>query len=278
MGDRVRWGILGTGKIARILATALAEFEDGRLVAVGSRDAERAGAFAAEFGVPRASGYEDVLEDPEVDLVYVATHHPFHREWAVAAADAHKHILCEKPMAVTHEHAADRQGGTPQRRVPARGVRVPLPPADRAPPGDPARGRDREGADDRRGLRLRRRARADELPPGARPGRWQHPGRCYTTSMAHLIAAAAAGRSVAPAIDVSGAGSLGPTGVDLHGRDPHVRRWDRRQGRVLHPSQPRQCRPDLRIRGTDHQRPRGSPAGSGRRPRSSWSGGGSSRR
>lgn len=106
LGDGVRWGILGTGKIANILATALAGCESGELVAVGSRDAERSRAFAATFGVPRAYGtYEEVIDDDGVDLVYVATHHPFHRMWAVTAADAGKHVLCEKPIGLSADEA-----------------------------------------------------------------------------------------------------------------------------------------------------------------------------
>ena len=107
MSERVRWGIVGTGKIARVIARALAESDTGELVAVGSRRAERAAAFAAEFPpVGRHDGgYEGVVEDPRVDLVYVATTHPSHREWATRAADAGKHLLCEKPLAVNRTDA-----------------------------------------------------------------------------------------------------------------------------------------------------------------------------
>lgn len=95
------WGILGTGKIARIFARDLAEARLGRLVAVGSRDGERATAFAAEFGAARAhAGYDELIADPDVDFVYVATPHTTHVDMAVAAASAGKHVLCEKPLAV----------------------------------------------------------------------------------------------------------------------------------------------------------------------------------
>src|SRR5262245_50271702 len=107
MSDRIRWGIVGTGKIARVLARALADSETGELVAVGSRTTQRAGAFAEEFDVRGSrGGYEGVIADPDVEVVYVATDHPTHRAWAVAAADAGKHLLCEKPLAV---HLADAE-------------------------------------------------------------------------------------------------------------------------------------------------------------------------
>src|SRR5215831_13389530 len=97
-GDDLRWGILGTGKIARILTEALAASQDGTVIRVGSRDDARASAFADGFGVSRHGDYAAVVSDPDVDVVYVALPHPFHREWAVAAADAGKHVLCEKPL------------------------------------------------------------------------------------------------------------------------------------------------------------------------------------
>jgi predicted dehydrogenase len=217
VGDPVRWGILGTGKIARLLAAALAGSETGELVAVGSRDAARAGAFAAEFGVPRAFGtYEEVVSDEGVELVYVATPHPFHREWAVRAADTGKHVLCEKPMAVTHADAeriveAARRGGVflleafAYRCHPQTQRLVELV---------------REGAIGE----IRMIDAVFGYDAGPEPGNYLMVHElaggaildvgCYTTSMAHLIAAAATARTVAPAIDVAAAGYLGPTGVD----------------------------------------------------------------
>ena len=100
MTDRkLRWGIVSTGRIARALAHAIAESTSGELVAVGSRTQESAAAFAREFDVPRAHGsYEGLLADPGVDVVYIATPHPSHAHWAVQAARAKKHVLCEKPL------------------------------------------------------------------------------------------------------------------------------------------------------------------------------------
>jgi len=101
MTERAGWGILGTGGIAHTFANALGESRLGRLVAVGSRDAARSKAFATEFGLERSRGsYQALVDDPEVEFVYVATPHTMHVELAVLAAEAGKHVLCEKPVAV----------------------------------------------------------------------------------------------------------------------------------------------------------------------------------
>ncbi|MFI5335568.1 MAG: Gfo/Idh/MocA family protein [Opitutales bacterium] len=101
MADRLRWGILSTGGIAHKFATDLGRSRTGRLVAVGSRAPESAVRFAAAHGGIRAHGsYEALLADPEVQAVYIAPPHPQHAEWAVCAARAGKHILCEKPLAL----------------------------------------------------------------------------------------------------------------------------------------------------------------------------------
>ncbi len=96
----LRWGILSTGWIAGVFARGVAASRSGRVVAVGSRTAEGAARFAGEHGLAAArahASYAALLADPEVEAVYVATPHPFHLEWAVKAAEAGKHVLCEKP-------------------------------------------------------------------------------------------------------------------------------------------------------------------------------------
>lgn len=95
----VRWGVLGTANIARAqLLPALAESGDVAVV-VGGRDLGRTEAWARENGVERAvDGYQAVLEDPEVEAVYVPLPNPLHAEWAAAALDAGKAVLCEKPL------------------------------------------------------------------------------------------------------------------------------------------------------------------------------------
>lgn len=106
MSKMFSWGILGTGAIARKFASELPHSQTGRLVAVGSRTQASADKFAADHGGIRAHGsYEALLADPEVQAVYISTPHPQHAEWAIAAAEAGKHILCEKPLTITHADA-----------------------------------------------------------------------------------------------------------------------------------------------------------------------------
>ena len=99
MDDNLNWGIISTGRISAAFARALKHSTHGSLLAVASRTEENADAFAVTHDVPRAyAGYEALLLDPEVDAVYVATPHPMHAQWAIRAAEAGKHVLCEKPL------------------------------------------------------------------------------------------------------------------------------------------------------------------------------------
>ena len=105
-GERtIGWGILATGKIARTLATDLALVPGAELAAVGSRSAGSAEAFAAAYDGPGActphGSYEELVADPAVEVVYVASPHAAHLEHARMAFEAGKHVLCEKPLAVT---------------------------------------------------------------------------------------------------------------------------------------------------------------------------------
>jgi D-xylose 1-dehydrogenase (NADP+, D-xylono-1,5-lactone-forming) len=118
MSDRVlRWGLLGTARINRMLIPPLRASAGNRLLAVGSRDAARANAYAKEWGIERAYGsYEELLADPDVDVVYIPLPNHLHAEWTIRAARAGKHVLCEKPLAlsvaeVDAMEAAARQGG-----------------------------------------------------------------------------------------------------------------------------------------------------------------------
>jgi predicted dehydrogenase len=99
-GDRpVRWGILATGRIAHSFAQALRLVADAEIAAVGSRREESASAFAQEYAVPAAySSYEELVADPSVDVVYVATPHALHPGDVNLAFDAGKPVLCEKPL------------------------------------------------------------------------------------------------------------------------------------------------------------------------------------
>jgi predicted dehydrogenase len=95
------WGILATGNIAHRFATDLANLPDANLVAVGSRALERAQAFADQYRIPQAYGsYEELAQAPDVDAIYVATPHPFHKDNAILCMEAGKAVLCEKPMAI----------------------------------------------------------------------------------------------------------------------------------------------------------------------------------
>jgi predicted dehydrogenase len=103
-----RWGILGPGGIARKFATGLKDAEGAELVAVGSRTQEGADRFGDEFGVPhRHASYEALVADPDVDVIYVAVPHPFHREAVLLCLEAGKHVLCEKPFTVNAAEAAE---------------------------------------------------------------------------------------------------------------------------------------------------------------------------
>jgi predicted dehydrogenase len=102
----LRWGIVGTGWIAGIFAEALAKSRHGRLHAVASRTQARADAFARKHRVAKAYGTRDaLLADPDLDVVYIATPHTSHCPDTLAAIRAGKHVLCEKPMAVTPAEA-----------------------------------------------------------------------------------------------------------------------------------------------------------------------------
>jgi len=105
LSPSLSWGILGTGRIAGVFAKALPSSRTGRLVAVGSRSRESAEKFASEYGVRAHASYEALLADPEVQAVYISTPHTGHARWAILAARAGKHILCEKPAALNYPEA-----------------------------------------------------------------------------------------------------------------------------------------------------------------------------
>ena len=103
MSKKLAWGIIGTGAIARTLAFGISKSRTGKLVAVGSRATESANKFGSEFGVEPGkcyANYSDLLNDSAIQAVYIAIPHPSHAEWAIKAAEAGKHVLVEKPMAV----------------------------------------------------------------------------------------------------------------------------------------------------------------------------------
>lgn len=106
MSDTVRWGILGTGKIARAFAAGLKDTPGAVLAAVGSRSLATAGAFAAEFGAGASYGsYQELANAADIDLVYIGTPHTLHAENATTVLEAGKGVLCEKPFAINRREA-----------------------------------------------------------------------------------------------------------------------------------------------------------------------------
>jgi len=217
MAERLGWGLLAAGNIAKAFATGVAKSRTGRLMAVGSRSLEKAQAFAKEFGVPKAHGsYEALLADPEVQAVYIATPHPMHAEWAIKAAEAGKHILCEKPLGINQAQAMAIIEAARVNRVflmeafmyrchpqtaklleivksgmigPVRMIQATF--SFCAGPNPESR------------LLANKYAGGGILDVG-----------CYTTSMSRLIAGAAQGLPYVTASEVKGVAYLGATGVD----------------------------------------------------------------
>jgi xylose dehydrogenase (NAD/NADP) len=102
--SRLRWGLLGTARINRLIIPAIRASARSEVTTVASRTLDRAQTYAAEWKIPRARGsYEALLADPDVDVIYIGLPNGFHVEWTVKALDAGKHVLCEKPLALSVE-------------------------------------------------------------------------------------------------------------------------------------------------------------------------------
>ncbi len=102
----INWGIIAPGKIARKFAQALNEVDDAQLYGVASRTPDRAKAFAEEFGAKHvAESYQSLLNEPEIDAIYIASPHSFHAEQSIHCLQAGKAVLCEKPMSVNIQEA-----------------------------------------------------------------------------------------------------------------------------------------------------------------------------
>jgi xylose dehydrogenase (NAD/NADP) len=100
----LRWGLICTATINQAMIPSVLASERSDLVAVASRDLGRAQDYARKWDIPRAHGsYQALLDDPDVDVVYNALPNALHCEWTVKAADAGKHVLCEKPLALSLE-------------------------------------------------------------------------------------------------------------------------------------------------------------------------------
>ena len=99
MSERIRWGVLATGGIARNFVSDVLAMPDAEVVAVGSRSQEAADRFAAAHGIPRAYGsWQELAADPDVDVVYIATPHSVHHPASLICLRAGKAVLCEKPF------------------------------------------------------------------------------------------------------------------------------------------------------------------------------------
>jgi predicted dehydrogenase len=104
----IRWGILGTGGIARKFAEGLQQLPDAQLVSVGSRTRAAADAFGDAWKIPRRHGsYKELAADPETDVIYIATIHPLHYENCIDCLTAGKAVLCEKPFTINAAQAKE---------------------------------------------------------------------------------------------------------------------------------------------------------------------------
>jgi predicted dehydrogenase len=117
MPEPVRWGIVSTAHINRKVIPPAQASPEVDLVAVASRELSRAQAYADQWGIPRAYGsYEELLEDPEIEAVYISLPNSMHVPWSLKALEAGKHVLCEKPLSRHPDEvaaafdAADRAG------------------------------------------------------------------------------------------------------------------------------------------------------------------------
>ncbi|MDO8585674.1 MAG: aldo/keto reductase [Armatimonadota bacterium] len=215
--SKLSWGIISTGRISGVFAKGVAASKTGQVTAVASRTQDKADKFGEEHGIPRRYGsYEALLADPDVEAVYISTPHPMHAEWAVKAADAGKHILCEKPLTLNYPEAmavveAARRNDVflmeafMYRCHPQTEKLVEL---------------IRGGAiGEVRMIHATFSFDAGFTPESrlfknALGGGGILDVGCYTASMARLIAGVAIGHDFADPIEVKGAGHIGVTGVD----------------------------------------------------------------
>lgn len=113
----VRWAILGAGRIAHKFVADIGQVANAQLVAVASRNPERARVFAGQYAIPLAMDYETLYQCPEVDAVYIATTHNFHFEQALACMAAGKAVLCEKPITINYQQCQQLVAAAARHRV-----------------------------------------------------------------------------------------------------------------------------------------------------------------
>lgn len=108
MDKKIKWGILGAGSIAHKFAVGFGGVDDGELYAVGSRSLDKANEFADQYDIEKRYGsYEELVNDPELDAIYVATPHNFHKPHTLLSLNAGKAVLCEKPFAVNADELSE---------------------------------------------------------------------------------------------------------------------------------------------------------------------------
>lgn len=101
-GNKIKWGILGTSFISEVMAKAIQESATGELAAIGSRSLSTAKQFAEKYSIPKTyTDYQALLNDDEIDAIYIGLPNHFHKEWVIRSALAGKHILCEKPFVIS---------------------------------------------------------------------------------------------------------------------------------------------------------------------------------
>ncbi|MBM6621435.1 Gfo/Idh/MocA family oxidoreductase [Micrococcaceae bacterium RIT802] len=102
MSKKLRWGVLGSARIVRKTIPALQETRNGEVVGIASRSEDKAREYAAKYGIAQAFGsYEALLASPNIDAVYIPLPNALHLEWILKSLDAGKHVLCEKPLAMS---------------------------------------------------------------------------------------------------------------------------------------------------------------------------------
>jgi predicted dehydrogenase/aryl-alcohol dehydrogenase-like predicted oxidoreductase len=214
---KLRWGILGPGSIAKTFADALAHSKQGELVAIGTRSPGKPRLSDRFPGARIHSGYAALLADPAVDAVYIATPHPGHPEWAIKAAEAGKHVLVEKPIALTaHEADAMFHAATLAGTFLGEAFMYRSHPQTKALVDLVSGGAIGE-------IRLVKSSFGFAMPADM----WDHrlyandlagggilDVGCYPVSMARLLAGASVGQPFLNPVEVSGVAHLGQTGVD----------------------------------------------------------------
>ena len=108
MPDKIKWGIFSTGRIAGKMAEAIKRLPEAELYAIGSRSSDSANAFADRYEIPkRYDSYEALAADPDLDVIYVATPHNYHKDNSILCLENGKHVICEKPIAINARETAD---------------------------------------------------------------------------------------------------------------------------------------------------------------------------